>query len=66
MIYILLTLESLLIACVLLSNNIIAGSKQDNKQDHKEDILLEKTRLEMLEQKNNTSIQAYRGLLFGI
>ena len=30
------------------------------------DILLEKTRLEMLEQKNNTSIQAYRGLLFGI
>ena len=30
------------------------------------DILLERTRLEMMEQKNNTSIQTYRGLLFGI
>lgn len=30
------------------------------------DILLERTRLEMMEQKNNTSIQTYRGLLFGM
>ncbi len=30
------------------------------------DILLERTRIEMMEQKNNTSIQTYRGLLFGI
>lgn len=30
------------------------------------DILLERIRLEMMEQKNNTSIQTYRGLLFGI
>ena len=30
------------------------------------DILLERTRLEMMEQKNNTSLQTYRGLLFGM
>ena len=30
------------------------------------DILLEKARLEMMEQKNNTRVQAYRGWLFGM
>ncbi len=32
----------------------------------KRDILLERTRLEMMEEKNNTRVQAYRGLLFGM
>jgi len=32
----------------------------------KRDILLERIRLEMMEEKNNTRVQAYRGLLFGM